>query len=559
MWTLRVLSGPQAGQVFTLNEGSNIIGRAPGCDIKITSPNVSKQHLRVDVFGSKVVLIDLGSSNGTFVNGVQIKSQVYRLHDKIVLFDVVIDIVDASKDIPLSTQNAGWSPPGTNVTYPHQFHQAPTHFQQSPPESGYDGNLAYQSQATGQDYPQAHSQQQVASASHKSLGGLMIWLKDYFDDVVLPGVYMLPELMEFKWVLACFVAAFIFFVTTLSSLPMMAILKASVEEESQRRALTIARTISNQNQPALSQGLESAVSVDFALREPGVEKALIIKAVDGSVIAPASQAGSFPDLPFIHEARKLGKVSVEQINDDTIGAMVPIEFYNVKTGTQTVSFYSVIIYNMGTLAVDNDRTLSLFIQTFFIAIIVGGILFFFMLKLIEFPIETMNRQLDQALKDGSSNLSSGYLFPQLQSLIGNINSTLSRVSTSDGISNDSPQIEYDRGNESSHLVELIGFPAIAIHIESLTVTAMNYAFEERTGINPQNLVHASIDNINDQALKLSIQDLIERCQTQPDQMITNDLEIGGNNFQVSAQAVFGNKDVNYIIVVLIPTEEGEFE
>jgi hypothetical protein len=51
---------------------SFFIGRAPDCDVVIDESTVSKRHARVDWSGTAATLEDLGSSNGTFVNGTRL-------------------------------------------------------------------------------------------------------------------------------------------------------------------------------------------------------------------------------------------------------------------------------------------------------------------------------------------------------------------------------------------------------------------------------------------------------------------------------------------------------
>ncbi len=73
---LRAISGPQAGAVFVL-EGRTTIGRASDCDIQIVHEGVSRHHAKVtrDAQGD-MVLMDLSSDNGTFVEGERITRHV---------------------------------------------------------------------------------------------------------------------------------------------------------------------------------------------------------------------------------------------------------------------------------------------------------------------------------------------------------------------------------------------------------------------------------------------------------------------------------------------------
>lgn len=554
MWALRLLTGPQAGHVFPLKNGTSTVGRAPHCEVKLPSTGVSKEHAKIDVLEGKTVLTDLGSRNGTFVNGVQVKSIKIKAGDKIAFHDMILEIHQLTQ-----SQLAQYQAFAARMHQQKHAGANPSHHQQP----SYQGNVAFQPQSPppAQGFSPAPAGFEMSAANPSSAAPSSLpkveflnWLKNYVETVVLPGAYRLPELVEFRLVLMGFMAAFIFFTTSLSSIPLMTILKSSIEKESQRRALTIARTLAQINRPALMQGLESSVTIDIAAREPGVEKALIISHVDGNVIAPASLAGTYPDLPFIHTARRLGKESVEQINSNRIGALVPIEFFNAETGANQTAAYAVVIYDMGTLAVDDGRTLSLFIQTFAIALIIGGLLFFFMYKIIEFPLIRLNSQLDVALREGQSDVQTTYLFPALVNLTSNINSALSRVGSSSSATQN--QQERDRHTEMTNIVELMGFGALAVNGNDMTIASVNPAFEQRTGMASSQLVHNTVDKITDQALKLSLQDLIERLNLSPDQMATNDLEFSGQNFQIAGQAVYGNQRVAYFLFVLLPAEGG---
>jgi hypothetical protein len=64
--------GPQPGQTFILSKDSLTIGRDPHNDITISDPQVSRQHARIVRQGDLMVLEDVGSTNGTFANGVRL-------------------------------------------------------------------------------------------------------------------------------------------------------------------------------------------------------------------------------------------------------------------------------------------------------------------------------------------------------------------------------------------------------------------------------------------------------------------------------------------------------
>lgn len=73
----------QGGQATPYEIGPNefVLGRLPECDIQLQSSMVSRKHARVIRSGSDFVFEDLGSGNGSFVNGKRIEGPVTLQHD----------------------------------------------------------------------------------------------------------------------------------------------------------------------------------------------------------------------------------------------------------------------------------------------------------------------------------------------------------------------------------------------------------------------------------------------------------------------------------------------
>ena len=64
-----------SGERVSLDRPAVVIGRLPDCDISLSDPNVSRRHTEVRVAGSGYLVADLGSTNGTKVNGVRIDGE----------------------------------------------------------------------------------------------------------------------------------------------------------------------------------------------------------------------------------------------------------------------------------------------------------------------------------------------------------------------------------------------------------------------------------------------------------------------------------------------------
>lgn len=61
---------------WSLSEGPNVVGRDRDCAISIDSPTVSRRHARIVVTSGEATVEDLGSKNGTYVNGQRVKQPV---------------------------------------------------------------------------------------------------------------------------------------------------------------------------------------------------------------------------------------------------------------------------------------------------------------------------------------------------------------------------------------------------------------------------------------------------------------------------------------------------
>ncbi len=72
--------GPQPGEILSLNKQMMAIGRDGRYDIVIIDPEVSRQHARLTLQPEGYLLEDLGSTNGTFVNGARL-TQPHLLTD----------------------------------------------------------------------------------------------------------------------------------------------------------------------------------------------------------------------------------------------------------------------------------------------------------------------------------------------------------------------------------------------------------------------------------------------------------------------------------------------
>jgi hypothetical protein len=79
---LRAVSGQFFGKVIGLKTRTTI-GRGAECDLVLEEAEMSRQHACIESTGSGIFLRDLGSANGTFVNGVSVRDAVLKPGDQI--------------------------------------------------------------------------------------------------------------------------------------------------------------------------------------------------------------------------------------------------------------------------------------------------------------------------------------------------------------------------------------------------------------------------------------------------------------------------------------------
>lgn len=97
---LRVVQGKPLGQVLRFGPGEILIGRGPECHVQPDSDIVSRQHCLLRIGPNDVLLRDLGSTNGTLVNGTRVVEERRLLPgDNLQLGPVVLEVVDTESSL----------------------------------------------------------------------------------------------------------------------------------------------------------------------------------------------------------------------------------------------------------------------------------------------------------------------------------------------------------------------------------------------------------------------------------------------------------------------------
>jgi predicted component of type VI protein secretion system len=116
-------SGPTPGVTFPLEGDQLVIGRDASNGIAINDAEISRKHSRLTFQGGKYVLEDLGSTNGTFINGQRLAGQVVlKPGDVVSLGEQIVLMYDAIDQDPgatmVSPRHAKLTPPPVRSSAP---------------------------------------------------------------------------------------------------------------------------------------------------------------------------------------------------------------------------------------------------------------------------------------------------------------------------------------------------------------------------------------------------------------------------------------------------------
>ena len=509
------------GTYFDLRDGDNVIGRDPACEVVIDYNKISKKHARISVQGDHCVITDLGSSNGTFVNGVKVQTRVLRPGDRIAFHDLIVELARPAS-----------SPTRTNYSAPPA---APS------PAQSWGTNVAYNTMPpppapAPTAAPMDGLPQPVGDAA-----------QNYVSKVIMPGIYKLNESYPTKTLIGFFISIFALLVTSLASIPMAELTRVGVQKEAQRRAITLARQLSQIADKAINSGSEAAIRTDFFESQDGVLVALVVAKDDGHIIAPITRANSYSNDEFVARARKQDQEYVHQITDTTIGVSVPIRSYNAEAGGTTTSALSIILYKMDT--VDLNATVGVFARVLVISLIVGFVIFFLIYRLVAQPIEEATLQIDEMLRGNRELLSTPYEFEIFKKLLGDVTTALTRPQNATAFGTQTSMPSADRSQEATNLVRILSDAAFALDGRR-TFIQVNGKFEELTGMRQLTLQGQGLEILTDQSLKLNLEDLLQSATTQPGQIVTGSLDFNGQDYEIDVQGFLDGSAISFYFGVL---------
>jgi pSer/pThr/pTyr-binding forkhead associated (FHA) protein len=123
---MKVVQGKPHGSYLEFPEGEFVVGRGPECHVRPNSELISRQHCLLRIRGAVLVVRDLGSTNGTLVNGKRLMDEcALGDGDTIQLGPLVLQVVVEADgaDVPPAVAHASryTLPPETGSAETHEF------------------------------------------------------------------------------------------------------------------------------------------------------------------------------------------------------------------------------------------------------------------------------------------------------------------------------------------------------------------------------------------------------------------------------------------------------
>ncbi len=392
MYKLVVVGGKLRGQEFILKSGENTLGRDSSCDIHFQVEGVSKKHVSITITDDLVLVQDLGSANGTFLNGKIVKKASSKTGDKIGLPNAILQLVFVQeKKIVIKKKVAS----------------------QKEREETFDELL------NGGTPPE-------------SLVGKIFWL---FKFKVMPVFHGINQEYEWRVLLAIMTALFALATITLTIFPVLQDSRNVLMGEIKIRGAHYADEIGRINTQALEQKNLERVDTTFLdnARDEGVVSYELFD-TDGRIVRPISRLNEYTSDPFSVRVKEfytsrpnIKDARIIQLEEGQIGIGKQIFAYNPKSGSQEAVGIIAIRFAPTTLAIEASKSSRLYLESLVTSFLVGILFFGIVYYLTLRPIEELRFQIEEGLRGRRRGVESKLLFEEMNPVRSAINTGLQRI------------------------------------------------------------------------------------------------------------------------------------
>lgn len=450
MYKLVVVAGKLRGQEFPLKDGENVLGRSDDCDIPFPVQGVSKKHLSVTVTQDVAYIKDLGSSNGTFLNGKIIKRATAKNGDKIALPDSILQVVYVEEK-----------------------------------------KIVIKKKIQKDDTDELEDEFYSGGEPPDNLPGKLLHTFKY---KIMPILHGINEEYEWRHLFGILLSLSMLLSITLAILPVLRDNKNILLQEIQLRGIYYADELARTNARALEQKNLNQLVVNF-LDDPrtGVRSYELFD-TEGRIFRPREKLNEYIEDTFSIQTREWAIKSMSgSATDDIftktlangeIGIGRRITAYNPRLGTTETVGIIAFRFIPESILLERVRAQRSYLESLVKSLLVGVGLFAFVYYLTVRPIDEMRFQIEEALRGRRRNLESKYLMSELNSLRNSINSILQRMrELQDSDDGEFAEEESDESYVATLKEFMMGSGRPTVVLDSnKNIAAINLEAEDLTGI-----------------------------------------------------------------------------
>ena len=509
MFKLVAVGGKLRGKEFILNDGDNSIGRAADCDHQVAVEGISKKHLRITVNGETAFAEDLGSSNGTLVNGKIIKKVTLKDGDKIALPNVILQVVYVlEKKVVIKKKVA-----------------------RSDDEEDDD---SYDELKQVEPMP--------ASPIAKP-----IWIFKY---KLMPVIYGFNERYEWSALVGILLFIFIAINITLTILPVLRDSKKLLIKEIALRGKQYAAEVDHLNSAHLREKNLDHIRTDFLEGEDaeGVQSYKLYD-IEGRVYRPLSSLNTVVNDPFSVDALKFYKTEsnqdkevIQDLGGNQIGIARAIKAHDKDLGRDVVVAVITIIFSPSSLAREASNNSKAYLESLItagmVAVFFFGILYYMTIR----PLDEIRFQIEAVLRGRQKELNTNTLFKEIHPLRNTINSILTRIKELQNTDGGEVQSMEEDGPYLRTLKEFMEGaqgPVLILNSEKI-IQNLNSEAEDLIGIRENASAGQSLlDTARDQGFAATVIDLCDKSASNEGCHQKESYQIGGKDMTINIVGIVG--------------------
>jgi hypothetical protein len=505
VFKLVAVGGTKRGQEVVLNEGENVFGRSMECDHVLDVEGISKKHMKITVNGENCFLEDLGSSNGTFLNGKLIQKKSLSDKDKVAVPNIIYQLVYVKEKKKIVKKKVAST-------------------EESDVELG------------------------MKDAIPKDLLGK---IKYNFKHKLMRVLYGFNEQYEWNVLLAILLFIFVCGNIYLTIGPVLSTSEEMIYNEIKARGKQYANEVARTNAIHLKNGELQRIDTLFMdkLQSEGVESYELFD-MDGRIIRPASKIDTYIQDVFSVKAKNkfqnTGRYTFSFIDKDagngTVGIAKTLMVHNINTGQNEPVGIIAIKFKPDSLQRFNVMNSSAYLKALIYTTLLGVLFYGFIYYLTIYPLEEIKYQAEEVLRGRRKELESKKLFQEIRPLRNTFNTVLQKNRE---LSNEDvgefAEIEEDTNYVAilKEIMEGTDSPSMILNSEK-NVEYVNEAASDLTGMR-ENLVQG--ENILDCASNEGFAGtLLKLCDDSANNNGTNQTEfyeLEGDPYVINVMSLIG--------------------